>query len=69
MKKKIPPLTLFTPLLLLTKKIRISLEFDASGTGFEAFFGGFLLVDTVLNFFLMLYYFRHKEKLIREEKN
>ena len=46
----IPPLTLFT-LLLLTKKIRISLEFDASGTGFEAFFGGFLLVDTVLDFF------------------
>ena len=39
----LPPLTLFT--------LRISLEFDASGTGFEAFFGGFLLVDTVLDFF------------------
>ena len=50
MKKKLCPLTLFT-LLLLTKKIRISLEFDASGTGFEAFFGGFLLVDNVLDFF------------------
>ena len=46
----LPPLTLFT-LLLLTKNNRISLEFDASGTGFEAFFGGFLLVDTVLDFF------------------
>ena len=45
--KKIPPLTLFT-LLLLKKN---SLEFDASGTGLEAFFGGFLLVDTVLDFF------------------
>ena len=49
MKKIVPPLTLFT-LLLLTKKNRISLEFDASGNGFEAFFGGFLLVDTVLDF-------------------
>ena len=46
----LPPLTLFT-LLLLTKKNRISLEFDASGSGFEAFFCGFLLVDTVLNYF------------------
>ena len=32
-------------------QIRISLEFGAYGTGFEAFFGGFLLVDTVLDFF------------------
>ena len=46
----LPPLTLFI-LLPLTKKIRISLEFDTSGTVFEAFFGGFLLVDTVLDFF------------------
>ena len=40
MKKKKPPLTLFT--LLLLKKNQISLE---------AFFVGFLLVDTVLDFF------------------
>ena len=39
-------------IVLLTKKIRISLEFDASGSGFETFFGGFLLVDdTVLDYF------------------
>ena len=32
-------------------KIFISFEFDASGSGFEAFFGGFLIVDTVLDYF------------------
>ena len=37
----------FLPLTLYT----LSLEFDASGTGFETFFSGFLLVDTVLDFF------------------
>ena len=47
MKLFLPSVTLFT--------LRISLEFDASGTRFEAFFGGFLHVDTVLDFFLMLY--------------
>ena len=64
--KIVPPLTLFT-LLLLTKKIRISLEFDASGTGV---FGGFLLVDTVLDFFkcCIVDYFHHKENSIREKK-
>ena len=49
-------------------QIRISLEFDASGTGFEAFFGGFLLVDTVLDFLkcYIVDYFHHKKKFIRE---
>ena len=41
----------FTSNTLYTSTNRISLEFDASGTGFEAFFGGFLLVDTVRDFF------------------
>ena len=42
----LPPLTLFT-LLLVTKKIRISLEFDVSGTGFEAFSAAFCLYNRV----------------------
>ena len=37
-------------LLLLTKKIEY-LEFDASGSGFEAFLCGILLLDTALDLF------------------
>ena len=41
--------TLYTS--TINKKNQISLEFDASGSGFEALFGGFLLADTVLDYF------------------